>query len=82
MIEHSIALKILSSLGSGLMWIAIAFGFSPTFDFVLLQVDQHVFITPVTRIVLDEIKIVLAVLIPLFVLIKFLIDFIKIKKGK
>lgn len=83
MIEHSIGLKVIATtIGKPLMWLAIALGFYPAFDFVILQVDHTVFLTPYWRELLDEIKVVLGVLISVFVLIKLIIGVAKLIKEK
>lgn len=82
MIEHGIGFKIITTIGQGLMWILVAFGFQPAFEFVILQVDQHVFINPLTKVLLDELKQILGILTMLFVLVKILIDIKKLRNEK
>lgn len=82
MIEHNIALKVMALIGKGIVYIAVAFGFVPAFDFVLLQVDHHVFISPFTKILIEEIKQVLGIFIMIGVLLKIVIGIVKPKTDK
>lgn len=83
MIAQGIGLKIIATtIGNPLMWLAIALGFYPAFDFVILQVDQSVFLSPYWKEFLSELKIVLGVLISIFVLIKLIIGVTKLIKNK
>lgn len=83
MIAQGIALKIITTyIVSPLMWLAIALGFYPAFDFVVLQVDHTVFLDEYWKEVFAELKIVLGVLISIFVLLKLIIGVIKLVKEK
>lgn len=80
-IEHS-TVKVIALLGEGLIYMGVVFGFVPAFEFVVMQVDQHIFINPYTKILLDEIKQVFAVITMMLVLVKVLIGIKKIQNEK
>lgn len=80
MIEHGITFKVAASLiGSGLLWIGVALGFVPIFNFVVLQVQEHIFISEFWQAMLNDIKIVFGALVPVLVAIKI---FYEIKKAR
>lgn len=81
MIEHGITFKVAASLiGSGLLWIGVALGFVPAFDFVVLQVQQeNVFISEFGQAILNDVKIVFGALVPVLVAVKI---YYEIKKAR
>lgn len=82
MVEHSIALKLLTTIGHGLMWLAVALGVPHFFEFITLQVDQHIFLSPYFKILLDETTQILVVLVELFILVKVIMGINKLRKDK
>lgn len=81
MIEHSITFKVVASLiGSGLLWIGVALGFVPAFDFVVLQVQENVFISEFGQAILNDVKIVFGALVPVLVAIKIYYEIKKVRK--
>ena len=80
MIEHSITIKIASSIAAGLGWIALALGFVPAIDLVILQVEAYSILNPVAIGLLNDFKIVLGALVPALVVLKIYYEIKKVKK--
>lgn len=79
MIEHTAGIKIVASIGKGAMLILIALGFAPVFELAIQQVQGYIFLSPFAKEFLDEVKTILSVIVPAFVLVHILY---KIKKLK
>lgn len=83
MIEHTITAKtIFITIGKPVMALAIVLGFDHVFDFILLQVDQNIILTPYVRELLSETKIILGVIISFLVFIKLALGIKDLLKKK
>lgn len=83
MIEQGIGIKtlavvIVKPILAGL----IALGYWPITDYIILQVDQSIILSPISKILLDELKIILGVLISFAVLVKIIVGIVRHKKEK
>lgn len=83
MIEHTAAIKSLASIIiKPLLAGLIALGWWPTTDFIILQVDHSVLLSPKAKVILDELRMILGVLISFVVLLKIIVGIIKFKIEK
>lgn len=81
MIEHISGFKVVTTiLVKPLLAAAIAFGWYPAADFIILQVDSHVLLNPFSKGLMEELKIILGVLISFTVLFKIIIGIVKLIK--
>lgn len=81
-IELALLLKGVKYLGICLfVWfIEPILGFFATLGFFVMQINTGV-LTPEQRIILDDYKIILAVLVPTALLVKYIIDIYKSRKS-
>lgn len=81
MIEHSITLKIIGTTFKMLLYPAVVWLFYPLYDLVVpIVVSDYALLSPYTKLVLDDVKIILGTLIAIFALVKLIYGVIKIKK--
>lgn len=80
MLEHTASIKSLASIIiKPLLAGLIALGWWPTADFIILQVDNSVLLSPNAKVILNELKLILGVLISFVVLIKIIAGIVKFK---
>lgn len=83
MIEHTTGFKVITSIIlKPLMVGLIALGWWPTTDFIILQVNDYFLLNPITKIILEESRIILGVLISVGILIKIILGIVFYKKEK
>lgn len=83
MIEHTVSIKTIAAIiYPPLLAALIALGWWPASDFILLQVDNYILLSPEARIILDELKVILGVLISGLVILRIIIGFVNLKKEK
>lgn len=83
MLEHTIGTKVIfSAFIKPLMLLGIALGFYPAFDFIILQVDSFIFLSPWWKEFFSELKVVLGVGITFLIFIKLVKEAINLFKGK
>lgn len=83
MIEHGVSIKAMSAVFfKPLLAGLIALGWWPATDYILLQVNESVLLTPAFRIILDDLKMILGVLISFAVLVKIIVGIIHFKRKK
>lgn len=83
MIEHTATIKSLASIIiKPLLAGLIALGWWPTTDFIILQVDNSVLLSPKAKVILDELRMILGVLISFVVLLKIIVGIVKFKIEK
>lgn len=82
MIEHTAGIKLASIIIKPLLAALIAFGWWPTADFIILQADHFVLLSPKAKVIMDELKIILGVLISFVVLLKIIVGIVKFKTEK
>lgn len=83
MIEHTTGFKVIASIViKPLMAGLIAWGWWPTTDFIILQVNDYFLLNPIVKTALEESRIILGVLISVGVLIKIILGIIYHKRGK
>lgn len=83
MIEHTTGFKVIASIiVKPLMAGLIALGWWPTTDFLILQVNDYFLLNPITKIILEESRIILGVLISVGILIRIILGIVHHKKGK
>lgn len=74
MIEHGVGIKAMAAvIFKPLLAGLIALGWWPATDYILIQVNESVLLSPETRIILDELKMILGVVISFAVLLKIII---------
>lgn len=76
-IELALLLKGVKYLGISLFCIYI----KPILGFFVIQVDATGILSPEQRIMLDDYKIILAVLVPSLLAVKYVIDIYKARKS-
>ena len=83
MIEQTLGFKAIASIAAKpLLAALIAWGWWPTADFMILQVDSHVLLNPTWKVILEESKIILGVIIAFLVILKIVIGIVRYKKEK
>lgn len=81
MIEHTITFKVAAILVvKGLAWIAVALGITPIMNFVILQIETATMLSPFAHILLNDLKIIFAALVPVLVAIKIFYEIKKVRK--
>lgn len=74
----AIAVIIIKPLLAGL----VALGWWPTTDFIILQMNDYVFLSPISRIIMEEARLIFGVLISAAVFIKIILGIVNYKKEK
>lgn len=83
MIEQSIGFKAITSIVvKPLLAALVAFGWWPTADFIILQVNNTVILNPNMKLILEDLKQIFGVLISFAVLVKIFMGIVYIKKHK
>lgn len=83
MIEHTVTVKtIIVTIGKPLLALAVVLGFDHVFDFMILQVDSHIFLSEFAKQLLNELKLILSVILSFLVCIKLLLGIKKLTKEK
>lgn len=83
MIEHGISIKAIATIiYKPLLAGLIALGWWPTTDFIILQVDNSILLSPIAKIIMDELRIILGVLISFAILIRIIVGIVKLLKEK
>lgn len=73
---------VASLIGKCFLWLAVVFGWEPTFDFVILQVDSYAILSPYMKEFLGDIKILTGVLVSILVAVKLFMGLLKAKEKK
>lgn len=82
MIEHGIAYKAAAVIIKPLLAFGIALGWWPVSDFIILQVEDSILLTPMAKVIMEELKVILGVLISFVVFIKIVVGLTNLKKEK
>lgn len=82
MIEQGVGVKAVASLIiKPILAGLIAWGYWPVTD-IMLQIDQYVILSPITKLLIQELRDILGVLVAFAVLVKLIIGIVRYKKEK
>lgn len=83
MIEHTVGFKtIAATIIHPLIAGIVALGWWPASDYIILQVDSYVLLSPFSKQLLEDSKLILGVLISAAVLIKIIIGIVNLTNKK
>lgn len=81
MLEQSaIGIKLLAGAGKSLLALIFVLLIEPVYDFIIIQVDNYAMLSPYTKALLGDVKIIIVLLTAFIVLIKVTISTIKMIK--
>lgn len=83
MFEQGVGIKAIASvIIKPVLAGLIALGWWPASDFIILQIDNSVLLSPTVKVIMEELKIILGVMISFVVLVKIIAGLIKLYPGK